>query len=44
RIHPPETLARLQSGDADWEKTVPPEVVRMIKDRQFFGYRAAGAN
>src|SRR5881394_1767845 len=40
RIHPPETLAKLQSGDPSWELMVPPEVTRMIKDRQFFGYRA----
>jgi len=44
RIHPPETLAKLQSGDAGWESTVPPEVTRMIKERQFFGYRVAAAN
>lgn len=44
RIHPPETLAKLQSGDATWERMVPPEVTRMIKDRQFFGYRAPDAN
>ena len=44
RIHPPETLAKLQSGDAAWERMVPPEVIRMIKERQFFGYRAARAN
>ena len=37
RIHPPETLAKLQSGDPEWETMVPPEVTRMIKDRQFFG-------
>src|SRR5438067_9587580 len=43
RIHPPETLAKLQSGDADWERMVPPEVVRIIKERQFFGYRAPAA-
>jgi hypothetical protein len=39
RIHPPETLARLQSGDAAWESMVPPQVSRLIKDRRFFGYR-----
>jgi len=44
RIHPPETLAKLQSGDAGWESMVPPEVTRMIKEGQFFGYRAAAAN
>ena len=27
RIHPPDVLAKLQSGDTDWEKMVPPEVV-----------------
>src|SRR5205823_11554620 len=43
-IHPPETLAKLQSGDAGRESTVPPEVTRMIKERQFFGYRVAAAN
>jgi hypothetical protein len=42
RIHPPETLAKLQSGDAGWESTVPPEVVRIIKEREFFGYQPAG--
>jgi hypothetical protein len=44
RIHPPETLAKLQSGDAGWERMVPPEVTRMIKERQFFGYRATASN
>jgi len=32
-------LAKLQSGDGSWEQTVPPEVVHIIKKRQFFGYR-----
>ncbi|MEP6808845.1 MAG: TonB-dependent receptor [Chthoniobacterales bacterium] len=40
RIHPPDALAKLQSGDAAWETMVPPEVVAMIKQREFFGYRA----
>ncbi len=39
RIHPPEVLTKLQSGDSNWEQMVPPEVVHMIKKRQFFGYR-----
>ena len=39
RIFPPDALAKLQSGDGDWEQMVPPEVVRIIKERQFFGYR-----
>ncbi|MGI9173480.1 MAG: TonB-dependent receptor [Chthoniobacterales bacterium] len=41
RIHPPEALAMIQSGDPGWEKMVPPEVVQMIKEREFFGYRSA---
>lgn len=41
RIHPPEALAKLQSGDPAWERMVPPEVTRIIKDRKFFGYQAA---
>lgn len=39
RIHPPAVLIKLQSGDSSWEQMVPPEVVHMIKKRQFFGYR-----
>ena len=39
RIHPPDALAKLQTGDRSWETMVPPEVVRMIKDREIFGYR-----
>jgi hypothetical protein len=39
RIHPPEVLAKLQAGDSNWEQMVPPEVVHLIKKRQFFGYR-----
>ncbi len=39
RIHPPDALAKLQSGDSSWERMVPPEVVHIIKEREFFGYR-----
>jgi len=39
RIHPPDVLTKLQSGDSSWERMVPPEVVRIIKEREFFGYR-----
>ncbi|MEP6708694.1 MAG: TonB-dependent receptor [Verrucomicrobiota bacterium] len=42
-IYPPDALAKLQSGDASWEAMVPQEVVRMIKEREFFGYRPAAA-
>jgi hypothetical protein len=40
RIHPPDALAKLQSGDPAWEQMVPPEVAAIIKDRRFFGYHA----
>jgi len=39
RIHPPDVLAKLKSGDSSWERMVPPEVVHIIKKREFFGYR-----
>ena len=39
RIHPPDVLAKLQSGDCRWEQMVPPEVAHIIKKREFFGYR-----
>ena len=43
RIYPPDALAKLQSGDQGWEQMVPPEVVRIIKEREFFGYRPSKA-
>jgi len=43
RIYPPDALAKLQSGDSAWEHMVPPEVVQIIKEREFFGYRAPKA-
>ncbi|MGE5212636.1 MAG: TonB-dependent receptor, partial [Nitrospirota bacterium] len=39
RIHPPEVLAKLKSGDDKWEQLVPPRVAHVIKKREFFGYR-----
>ena len=41
RIYPPDALAKLQAGDSAWERMVPPEVVQIIKEREFFGYRAS---
>src|SRR6266702_2527106 len=35
RIYPPDALAKLQSGDSAWERMVPPEVVHIIKEREF---------
>ena len=43
RIYPATVLAKLKSGDESWEEMVPPEVARIIKEREFFGYRAAVA-
>lgn len=43
RIYPAAVLAKLKAGDKSWEEMVPPEVVRIIKDREFFGYRPAVA-
>jgi hypothetical protein len=40
RIYPPDALAKLRAGDSGWEQMVPPEVVKIIKEREFFGYRA----
>ena len=39
RIYPADALAKLQSGDSGWERMVPQEVVQIIKQREFFGYR-----
>ncbi|HEX4638046.1 MAG TPA: TonB-dependent receptor [Chthoniobacterales bacterium] len=42
-IYPPAVLAKLKAGDESWEELVPPEVARIIKEREFFGYRRAVA-
>src|SRR5437667_4882587 len=39
QIYPADALAKLQRGDSGWERMVPPEVVQIIKEREFFGYR-----
>lgn len=43
RIYPPAVLAKLKAGDESWQEMVPPEVAQIIKEREFFGYRAAVA-
>src|SRR2546423_725308 len=43
RIYPGTVLAKLKAGDETWEEMVPPEVAQIIKEREFFGYRAAVA-
>ena len=39
RIYPAEAMAKIRGGDSAWERMVPPEVVQIIKEREFFGYR-----
>jgi hypothetical protein len=33
-----DVLAKIKSGDPDWEKMVPVEVAQIIKERALFGY------
>jgi hypothetical protein len=37
-----DVLARIQSGDAAWEKLVPPAIVEIIKRDRLFGFVPAG--
>jgi hypothetical protein len=37
-INSEKTLAKLQSGDPSWEEMVPPEVVKIIKERVLFNW------
>ena len=34
-----DVLRRIKDNDPSWEAMVPPEIARVIKDRQYFGYR-----
>jgi hypothetical protein len=36
-IRSPRVLDMIETGDSAWEKMVPPEVVRIIKERGLFG-------
>ena len=36
-----DVLAKLQAGDAAWEKLVPPPIVEVIKAQLLFGYRGS---
>lgn len=36
-IKSPEVLVMIRNGDAAWEKCVPPEVARIIRERRLFG-------
>jgi hypothetical protein len=42
-VTPGEVLAGIQSGDAGWEKLVPPQAAAVIKEKGLFGYRASRA-
>jgi hypothetical protein len=41
-IYSRDVLAKLQAGDATWEKLVPPPIVEVIKAKRLFGYRPSG--
>jgi len=43
-VTPADVLAKIQSGDPAWEQMVPPEVVRLIKERTFLGYGESRAS
>jgi len=36
-IKSPDVLARLRAGDAAWEKSVPPEVAKIVRERKLLG-------
>ena len=38
RIHSPEVLKSIRSRDAAWEQMIPPAAVKLIKERQYFGW------
>jgi len=38
-IHARDVLARIRSGDPQWELMVPAPVVRMVKERKLFEWR-----
>ena len=41
RIRAHDVLARIQRGDASWEKDVPPPIAAAIKRGKLFGYTEA---
>jgi hypothetical protein len=34
-----DVLARIEAGDASWERLVAPEIISIIKDRKLFGWK-----
>ena len=39
RIRSQDVLGKIQSGEASWEKLVPPPIAEIIKREGLFGYR-----
>jgi hypothetical protein len=39
-IYSGDVLKKIQSGDASWEKAVPPPVAEVIKSKKLFGWKA----
>jgi hypothetical protein len=39
-VTPGNVLQDIQSGNADWEKLVPPQAVAVIRAKSLFGYKA----
>jgi hypothetical protein len=40
-IYATDVLKKIESGDASWEKSVPPGVADVIKKKRLFGYGQA---
>jgi hypothetical protein len=38
-----DALKKIQAGDPSWEKMVPPDVAKVIKEQRFLGYRPGTA-
>jgi hypothetical protein len=38
-VYSGDVLKRIQSGDASWEKQVPPSIAEMIRAKRMFGWR-----
>lgn len=38
-LFPPFVLAKIQSGDASWERDVPAEIVGLVKGNKMFGWQ-----
>ena len=41
-IKSPEVLARLRAGDASWEEAVPPQVAKIVRERNLLGWPSGG--